>query len=147
MICLTIETRKCRSGDFDQVLALLEQLWPEMDLDAQALERVYLKYLEAETDECVCAVEDSEVIGFCSLNIKNCLLHAGTLAYVDILIVKEGYRGSGVGASMLDRALEITRERGCAAVWLDSGFQRTGAHEFYNAQGFKRLGFLFGKTL
>jgi ribosomal protein S18 acetylase RimI-like enzyme len=114
---------------------------------ADALEKVYLKYLEAEQDESICAVEDGTVTGFCSMNIKNCLLNAGTLAYIDVLIVKEGYRGSGVGAALLDRASEIARERGCAAVWLDSGLQRTGAHEFYNAQGFKRLGFLFGKTL
>jgi ribosomal protein S18 acetylase RimI-like enzyme len=144
---LAYEIRRGRAGDFDQVLGLLSQLWPEADLDAESLQQVFLKYLEAESDDCICAVDDGVVTGFCSMNIKNCLLHAGTLAYVDVLIVKEGYRGSGVGAGLLEQTSNIAGERGCAAVWLDSGFQRTGAHDFYNTQGFKRLGFLFGKTI
>jgi GNAT superfamily N-acetyltransferase len=144
---LAYEIRRGRAGDFDQVLGLLEQLWPEADLDVNSLQKVYLKYLEAESDDCMCAVDDGVVTGFCSMNIKNCLLYAGTLTYVDVLIVKEGYRGSGVGAALLEHASSIGRERGCSGIWLDSGFQRTGAHEFYNTQGFKRLGFLFGKTL
>jgi ribosomal protein S18 acetylase RimI-like enzyme len=144
---MAIEIRECRPGDFDQVVELLEQLWPEADLDTQRLRKTYLAYLEAETDECVCAKEGDKLIGFCSMNIKNSLERAGRIAYVDVLIVKEGFRKTGIGASLLERACDRARDRGCAALQLDSGFQRTGAHDFYTPQGFKRLGFLFGKTL
>jgi N-acetylglutamate synthase-like GNAT family acetyltransferase len=105
---LAYEIRRGRAGDFDQVLGLLSQLWPEADLDAESLQQVFLKYLEAESDDCICAVDDGVVTGFCSMNIKNCLLHAGTLAYVDVLIVKEGYRGSGVGAGLLEQTSPTT---------------------------------------
>jgi GNAT superfamily N-acetyltransferase len=144
---MAVDIRDCLPEDFEQVLELLQQLWPEADLDRPRLEKVFAASREADTDECFCAAEDDKLIGFCTMNVKNSLLFAGLTAYVDILIVREGYRKTGVGASLLDAAAEVARDHGCVALELDSGFQRTGAHEFYKTQGFKQLGFLFGKSL
>jgi len=144
---MTVEIRDCVPGDFEQLLELLQQLWPEADLDAQKLRKVFTTSMEVETDECFCAIEDGKLVGFCTMSVKSSLLFAGLAAYVDILIVREGFRKTGVGASLLDAAGDVARDHGCVALELDSGFQRTGAHEFYKTQGFKQLGFLFGKTL
>jgi len=144
---MATEIRECREEDFAQVLELLEQLWPETNLDEARLAAVFNASLKAATEASFCAVEDDKLVGFCTLNVKYSLLFAGLAAYVDILIVREGFRKSGVGASLLETAAAAASERGCIAVELDSGFQRTGAHEFYKTQGFKQLGFLFGKTL
>jgi|BarGraNGADG00312_2_1021985.scaffolds.fasta_scaffold125735_1 GNAT superfamily N-acetyltransferase len=144
---MAVDIRDCSAGDFEQVLELLQQLWPEADLDGPRLEKVFAASREVDTDECFCAVEDDRIIGFCTMSVKNSLLFAGLAVYVDILIVREGFRKTGVGASLLDTAAQVARDHGCVALELDSGFQRTGAHEFYKAQGFKQLGFLFGKSL
>ena len=129
------------------MLELLQHLWPETNLDGSRLQKVFNASLEVGTEASFCAMEDEKLIGFCAMNIKNSLLFAGMTAYVDILIVREGYRKTGVGASLLETAAGAASDRGCVAIELDSGFQRTGAHEFYKTQGFKQLGFLFGKTL
>ena len=144
---MAAEIRDCREEDFEQVLELLEQLWPETNLDGTRLQEVFNDSLEVGTEASFCAVEDDKLIGFCTMNKKHSLLFAGLAAYVDILIVREGYRKTGVGASLLETAAAAAADRGCVAMELDSGFQRTGAHEFYKTQGFKQLGFLFGKTL
>jgi GNAT superfamily N-acetyltransferase len=144
---MAAEIRDCREEDFEQVLELLQHLWPETNLDGSRLQKVFNASLEVGTEASFCAMEDEKLIGFCAMNIKNSLLFAGMTAYVDILIVREGYRKTGVGASLLETAAGAASDRGCVAIELDSGFQRTGAHEFYKTQGFKQLGFLFGKTL
>ena len=144
---MAAEIRESRPEDFGQMLELLVQLWPESDLDAARLQAVFEASLASETDENLCAVEDDRIIGFCTINVKNSLLFAGLAAYLDILIVREGFRKTGVGASLLEAASEAARDHGCVALELDSGFQRTGAHEFYKSQGFKQMGFLFSRSL
>lgn len=141
------DMRYARAGDFQQVFSLLEALWPEMSLDFEETEDAYGEYLDSATDFCLCMAEGDELIGFCAANIKRNLQFAGLMVYVDILIVKESFRKTGVGAALLEEAGEIGTKRGCRAMQLDSGFQRTGAHEFYGSLGFKQMGIFFGKML
>lgn len=141
------DIRRGRLGDFDQIFPLLGQLWPEMRLEEEETRKTYLSYLDSERDYCLCALEGEELIGFCAVNIKKSLLYAGDMVYMDVLIVKEGFRKTGIGAGLLEQSSEIAREMGCRAMELDSAFPRTGAHEFYKTQGFRQLGIFFGKSL
>jgi ribosomal protein S18 acetylase RimI-like enzyme len=46
-------------------------------------------------------------------------------------------RGSGVGAVMMDWAIQRCRERGCGMVQLTTDKSRTDAHRFYERLGFR----------
>jgi GNAT superfamily N-acetyltransferase len=49
---------------------------------------------------------------------------------VELVFVPEQLRGRGVGASLLARAEEIARARGCIGIWLDTfSFQARGFYE------------------
>jgi GNAT superfamily N-acetyltransferase len=141
------EIRDSRPEDFDHVFTLLQQLWAEAVPDREEMKRDFLEYIESNRDFCFCADDGEKITGFCSANIRKSMQFPGEMLYIDILIVREGYRKMGVGGKLLERAEELARELGCRAIQLDSGFQRTGAHEFYKRQGFKQLGFLFGKQI
>lgn len=77
--------------------------------------------------------DDGETVGGLSAKISYDWL------FIELLIVPEESRGSGMGTELMKAAEGIARDRRCVGVWLDThGFQ---APEFY-----KRLGYeLFGE--
>jgi GNAT superfamily N-acetyltransferase len=139
--------RFCSEVDFDSVLALLGELWPGSQLDSGALNSVYSRALASEVQFYLCAEDESEVAGFCSLTLKNNLWQAGYLAHIDELVVAEQHRRKGIGRALLAAAVELATSKNCARIELDSGFHREAAHRFYESQGFGNRAYLFSKSL
>jgi glucosamine-phosphate N-acetyltransferase len=142
-----MDIKECNSRDFSGVFRLLEQLWPDLDLDFHRQQAVFDAYVEGDADVPLVAWVDRRIVGFASLNIRNSLWRTGTIAYLDTLIVDEEHKRAGVGAALVERAEDMARDRGCTYVELDSAFHRKDAHEFYEALGYERLGIMFGKRL
>lgn len=143
----TFQIRLCRAEDFDDVVALLQQLWPDQSLNREALRVVYDRALTSDSQMYLCATEGERVIGFGSLTLKNNLWQAGFLGHVDELVVDSKYRGQGAGTQILEELLAKARERGCRRVQVDSAFHREGAHRFYEQHGFEKNAVKFGKCL
>ncbi len=141
------EIRDSRPEDFEDVYTLLQQLWDENMPDKDAMRHDFMEYIESDRDFCFCADDGERLTGFCSANMRKSMQFPGEMLYIDILIVREGFRRKGIGGKLIQRASELAGELDCKAIQLDSGFQRTGAHEFYNKRGLKKLGFLFGKPI
>lgn len=139
--------RDSKPEDFEQVFTLMHQLWGNDVPGVDEMKSDFLEYIESDRDFCFCAEKDGQITGFCSANIRKSMQFPGEMLYIDILIVREGFRKKGIGTLLMRKAAELARELECRAIQLDSGFQRKGAHEFYKKQGFKNLGLLFGKLL
>lgn len=59
-------------------------------------------------------------------------------AVIELLYVPTEMRGIGTGQSLVTRAEELARDRGCVGIWLDSfGFQAPG---FYQRLGYEIFG-------
>ena len=59
-------------------------------------------------------------------------------AVIELLYVPTDMRGIGTGQSLVTRAEELARDRGCVGIWLDSfGFQAPG---FYQRLGYEIFG-------
>lgn len=72
---------------------------------------------------------------------------SGRRLHVDDLVTAEAHRGAGYGARLL-RVLENRAvATGCEWIELDSGVQRTAAHDFYRARGMTHTCHHFGKQL
>ena len=87
---------------------------------------------------------DGEVVGVCQVIVfRHFQQRGGRCAEVESMHVHPGHRGSGVGARLLAGAVEVARDAGCYRVQLTSDRRRTGAHRFYERQGFvpSHLGF------
>ncbi|BCW68738.1 N-acetyltransferase [Arthrobacter sp. NicSoilB4] len=57
-------------------------------------------------------------------------------AQLEAVRVSEDLRGQGVGAAMVEWAIEESRRRGCSLVQLTTDKSRTAAHRFYDRLGF-----------
>lgn len=139
--------RECKEADFEQVLRLLGQLWPDKKLDEKELHCVFLRGLNSEFQHYICATIETDIVGFSSLTIKNSLWQEGYIGHIDELIVDKQYRGKGIGSKLLKHIIRVAEEKGCRRAELDSAFDRAKAHEFYQKNGFENRAFLFSKKI
>jgi len=142
-----LQIEPCRQNDFKAVFQLLRQLWPDKQLDMAALQKVFDRALNSDSQVYLCAHDGEDVVGFASLTIKNNLWQAANLGHIDELIVDEKHRGSGLGTHLLHESIAHARRRGCARVELDSAFHRKKAHHFHERNGFDNRAYLFSKRL
>ena len=141
------EIRRCQPHDFDSLVVLLEQLWPDKELDIPSIKRVLDRALASKSQIHLCAVADNKLVGFVSLTIKNNLWQAGNLGHIDELVVTRECRGRGLGTQLLDAIVAQAREGGCSRVELDSAFHRKEAHRFYQQHEFENRAYLFSRKL
>lgn len=62
-------------------------------------------------------------------------MHLGRNLYLEDLVTGSDDRSAGHGAMLLAHLRDVARAAGCAALHLDSGVQRHGAHRFYFREG------------
>lgn len=142
-----IQIRKCGAEDFDGIVTLLRQLWPDKPLDLISIRSVYDRSLASDRQVYLCAVCDRQVVGFGSLTIKSNLWSEAFVGYVDEMVVDGEHRGRGIGTQILDHLISWARERGCNRFELDSAFHRMDAHAFYERCGFQSRAYLYSKLL
>lgn len=144
---MNIKIRKTTEIDFDKVYPLFEQLWPNKELDKDALRIVFNRGVNSNTDELFCLEYSNELIGFCAYAIVNNLWQAGYISYMYAMVVDEKYRGQGFGTMLIKESIKDSKNKGLKRLELDSGFHREKAHEFYTKLGFEKRAFLFSYPL
>lgn len=137
--------RSVQASDFEAVLPLLRQLWPTKVMDLERLKPLFERVTQARFY--LCAEEDGRILAFGGVSFRDNLWQSGTIAYVEELVVDEARRGTGLGGEIMRRLEAIAREKGCARLELDSGFQRLEAYKFYERFGMAKRAFLFSKIL
>jgi len=144
---MSVRIRKAIENDFEKVYPLFEQLWPNKELDKNALRIVFNRGVNSDTDELLCLDYCDEVIGFCAYAIVNNLWQAGYISYMYAMVVDEKQRGKGFGTMLINESIKDSKDKGLKRLELDSGFQREKAHEFYMKLGFEKRAFLFSYEL
>lgn len=144
---MDVKIRKVIENDFESIYPLFEQLWPNKELDRDALRIVFNRGVNSDTDELLCLECSTRVIGFCAYAIVNNLWQAGYISYMYAMVVDEEYRGNGFGTMLINEAINDSRSKGLKRLELDSGFHREKAHEFYIKLGFEKRAFLFSHSL
>jgi ribosomal protein S18 acetylase RimI-like enzyme len=139
--------RACERDDFQGILNLLKQLWPDLQMDNNAIKMVYNNARSSTNQKLIVGIMDNRIVGFCSLTIKNNLKQAGNLGNVDELVVDVKYRQRGIGKMLMDAITQVAMENSCNRIELDSSFHRHEAHKFYERIGFKCRAYLFTKEL
>lgn len=142
-----IRIRECTAADFDNVVALLRQLWPGTPLDLGAVRSTFERALASPCQLYLCAESDQKVVGFGSLTTKSTLWNEALVGYVDEMVVDEGHRGKGIGSEILDHLTRWARDQGCNCIELDSAFHRKETHVFYERHGFQSYAYLYSKSL
>lgn len=133
--------RRLTIDDLDALIALLHQLWPDKPIDKDAVKIIINHGLDDDNQEYICAVDGEELIGFCSLTIKNNIWLEAKSGNVDELVVDVAHRNRSVGRLLMREIERIARNSGCKRLDLESADHRTVAHEFYERIGFEKIAY------
>lgn len=144
---MNFNIREAELTDFNSVFLLLRQLWPNLDLNYEELEEVFRRAVNSDNQWLIVVNLENQIIGFCSLSIKNSLWQTGSLGHIDELVVDEKQRGKGFGRALIRAVTDIARKNGCKRIELDSAFHRQKAHDFYESLGFENRAYKFSKKL
>jgi len=145
-----VRVRPGESADFGAVTALLEELGRATVTDGTRDEcrAIWERHLGDESaTHLVAEDEDGALVGFCSLHFRDRLNFPTPDAWVPDLIVTASARRRGLARALLEEAERLARERGCWQLTLESGYERTEAHELYRALAMIDHGKYFTKAL
>lgn len=87
------------------------------------------------------AGRDDAPSGVCQLRFRFDLWQTAEECYLEDLFVRQGVRRAGLGAALLEGALERARQRRCTRVHLDTNDGNRAAIALYERFGFERFGF------
>jgi GNAT superfamily N-acetyltransferase len=141
-----IDIRRATIGDVPAIMPIIAQ----MDLDGDAhlplpeAEEIFTRVSTYGNHEVYVATADSEVVGTFVLLIMHHLSHHGARSVIiDDVVVRDDWRGKGVGRMMMDYAVRRGKALGCYKFMLSSGIRRERAHAFYEDLGFQKHGYSF----
>ena len=137
--------RRAREADLPSLIALFasDDVGGHGDTtDAHAYDD-YLKAFIAidlsANEQLFVAERDGEVVGTFEIMFNRTLTGRGGLSMViEAVQTRVDMRGQGIGAAMIDHAVDEARRRGCRLVQLTSNMARQDAHRFYERLGFAR---------
>ena len=140
--------RKAVDSDSTAIQALFGQLRrrepPALDVVVERLAMVE----HSSVDELFVLEDEGEVRGVLGFRLRENIDEATRYGEVSLLVVRDGFRRSGYGRTMMAFAEGLAKARGCKGTWLVSGSHRTAdAHRFYTALGYEPTGVRFIKPL
>ena len=140
----TVVPREAVRGDLPAIVELLvdDQLGASRDgatTDAEL--QPYLRAfnaIDADPAHLLLVGSDrGQVVATLQLSIIPGLARRGALrAQIEAVRVRKDYRSRGLGAAMIEWAINESRRRGCALVQLTTDKSRADAHRFYERLGF-----------
>lgn len=143
-----IHLRRATRQDLPAIISLLadDPLGAGRETVGEEIDPAYVAAfaaLDANPDQLLAVAElDSEVVGTMQLSFLPGLSHMGAWrGLIEAVRIAAPLRSQGLGAQMIDWALDRFRERGCRVAQLTTDKSRSAAHRFYDRLGFKQSHF------
>ncbi len=131
---LNVQIRPATLEDVEPIAELSEQLWYPVT-GSILKERLQQVTMNPEHTVYVATVAEL-VVGW----IHSCLvttLVMGRQATIGGLIVRQGYRGQGIGQLLLQQVEQWAQQHGCSSMIVRSNALRQEAHQFYKKAGYQ----------
>lgn len=138
-----VELRPVGRDDFAVALGLVRELYGLPDSDAEPHRGRYEALVNDPDTAPFLALADGEPAGLILFRFRRRLNHATYEGWVSDLVVRERYRGRGIGRALLAASIAEWRLRGGHQVMLEVGYERTVARALYEAMGFVDQGKYF----
>lgn len=136
--------RRATRDDVPTIVRMLADdfLGRARELVADETPASYLEAFDAidasEHQQLVVAELDGETVGTLQLTFIPYMSHGGGWqAIIEAVRIASSLRGTGLGHSLIEWAIERARERGCLRIQLTSDKRRLDAHRFYADLGFE----------
>jgi ribosomal protein S18 acetylase RimI-like enzyme len=133
-----MKIRQAEVADIEAMSLLLDQLFSiEQDFspDKDKQDRGLRLLLESEDAVAFVAEEEARVIGMATLQILISTAEGGRVGLIEDVVVDTGYRGRGVGNTLLSHLLQWAEKNGLKRVQLLADCENQPALDFYQKEG------------
>jgi ribosomal protein S18 acetylase RimI-like enzyme len=139
-----VEIRPLGRDDFADAIALVRELYAlDADADSDPLRPQYDALVNDVDATPLLALADGEVAGLIVQRFRRRLNHATFEGWISDLVVRERFRGRGIGRALLAAEIAEWRLRGGHQMQLEVAYARTAARALYEAAGFVNRGKYF----
>lgn len=133
--------RPMQAGDFPAIQQLIFQLTGAVESQhaiTQSQMEDVLEYIQERPEMYLTLVaeEEKQVVGLLSLVFYRVWFHPGGTALITELIVDQKYRGKGIGALLMNGAIQEAQARGMDEIEVGTERENSGAQRFYRRCGF-----------
>ncbi|HEC36489.1 MAG TPA: GNAT family N-acetyltransferase [Anaerolineae bacterium] len=133
-----VSIREARLEDEETVLRLLRLIPGNAEMTTEQQVAAAQRLRESPAMDVLVAEAGGEVIGFLALTFMPGL--AGLRALIGEMAVAPPYRRQGIGASLVEAAIQRASRRGATHLLVDTSRGDVAAREFYRACGFEAGG-------
>ena len=139
-----IYIKEMSNNDLEQIIPLISQLNPTMDLEL-VKERLLMMF-EISTYTCFGFFKEDTIVGLCSswLTVR---MYSGKQLEIDNVIVDANYQSQGLGQQFLKLVEEWAIDHDCLSVELNAYLRNVRGHKFYHNHGYGILGFHYQKII
>jgi len=141
-----MQTELATKNDLEGILALQDQVYRVKEPHADA-KKILADLIDANHCDVVVARQNSKIIGSAILLYLPIPAYGKPYAFLEGLVVDKNYRKKGVGTALLNKLIELAREKGCYKIVGTSRFESEEVHKFYEKSGFKKWGWEFRMDL
>ena len=143
---MDIEIREISSADYTEVLSLLNNELGNRNINMEDLTIRLERMNKDKKYKTFVALFENKVIGFITVVQTMAMEHEVGYLKINGLAVQESFQRKGIGSELLKHAENYAFQNGISRLLLNSGFQRTKAHAFYESKGFDKLSYCFSKN-
>jgi PhnO protein len=144
---MDIMISEIKTDDYPETLLLLNN---ELGNRSVNIENIAVRFERMNKDKnykTFVALFENKVVGFITVVQTMALEYEIGYLKINGLAVREDFQGRGIGTKLLKHAENYALEKGLSRLILNSGFQRTKAHGFYESKGFDKLSYCFTKKV
>lgn len=135
-----VSVRTIYPSELDQLLSLYKHLNPDdPDLNINEIQDHWEDIMSDQQMKIIVVENENMIVSTCVLVIiRNLTRSARPYGLVENVVTHPDHRKKGFGRLVLQKAIEIAKEKKCYKVMLLTSSRMDGTHEFYEECGFKK---------
>ena len=142
---MAVIIRHAGPGDEPAIVELIQELAVTFDCPATIDEHYVRHFLASPVSDVLLAFDDDAAVGLLSYAMVPGLFHAADSGLIESLVITEGRRGEGIGRQLLQTAVRLLEEAGCAEISVSTGADNEAAQKLYLDLGLTEASVLLEK--
>ena len=140
-----VTIRHAGPGDEAEIVRLVHEMAAEDDEVSPVDEHYVRHFLASPVSGALLASDGDAAAGLLSYCITPGLFHAADSGLIELLIVTASHRGEGIGRRLVDTALRLFQDAGCAEASVSTGEANDPAQHVYREAGLTESSLLLEK--
>jgi PhnO protein len=134
--------RNATLSDLHRIYELICEL-EQNEMPFQQFEQIYSHNINDENVHYIVAGDNEQLVAFGSVHIQRLLHHSERAAEIHELVVRDCYRGQGIGRRLINKLIEISQQNECELIEVCCNRKRVDTHKFYEQCGLNKSHYKF----